>query len=67
MCKRVGLDPADHVRVDPAFVRPPEATPPVGDPSRARAVLGWEPAISFEQLIGDMVDADLAELRSPTA
>ena len=53
----VGLDPADHVRVDPAFVRPPEATPPVGDPSRARAVLGWEPEISFEQLIGEMVDA----------
>jgi GDPmannose 4,6-dehydratase len=59
----VGLDPADHVRVDPAFVRPPEATPPVGDPSRARAVLGWQGEISFEDLIGEMVDADLAALR----
>jgi GDPmannose 4,6-dehydratase len=59
----VGLDPADHIRVDPAFVRPPEATPPVGDPSRARDVLGWEPETSFEQLIGEMVDADLAALR----
>jgi GDPmannose 4,6-dehydratase len=60
----VGLDPADHVRVDPAFVRPPEATPPVGDPSRARAVLGWEPERSFEDLIGEMVDADIAALRA---
>jgi GDPmannose 4,6-dehydratase len=61
---RVGVDPADHVRVDPAFVRPPEATPPVGDPSRAREVLGWEPEISFDELIGAMVDADLAALRA---
>jgi GDPmannose 4,6-dehydratase len=60
----VGLDPADHVRVDPAFVRPPEATPPVGDPSRARTVLGWEPEISFDEMIGAMVDADLADLRA---
>jgi GDPmannose 4,6-dehydratase len=61
---RVGLDPDEHVRVDPAFVRPPEATPQIGDPSRARAVLSWEPEISFEQLIGEMVDADLAALRA---
>ncbi|MEA2177196.1 MAG: GDPmannose 4,6-dehydratase [Solirubrobacteraceae bacterium] len=61
---RVGLDPADHVRVDPAFVRPPEATPPVGDPTRARRVLGWEPEISFDEMIGARVDADLAALRS---
>ena len=60
----VGLDPADHVRVDPAFVRPPEATPPVGDPSRAREVLGWRPEISFEEMIGAMVDADLEALRA---
>jgi GDPmannose 4,6-dehydratase len=60
----VGLDPAAHVRVDPAFVRPPEATPPVGDPSRAKAVLGWEPEIGFEEMIGAMVEADLATLRT---
>lgn len=54
----------DRVRVDPAFVRPPEATPPVGDPSHARAVLGWEPEIGFEQLIAEMVSADLAQLRA---
>ena len=60
----VGVDPARHVRVDPAFVRPPEATPPVGDPSHARTALGWEPEISFEDLIGGMVEADLAALRA---
>jgi GDPmannose 4,6-dehydratase len=57
-----GVAPEGRVRVDPAFVRPPEATPPVGDPSHARAALGWEPEISFEALIAEMVSADLAEL-----
>jgi GDPmannose 4,6-dehydratase len=58
----VDLDWRDHVTVNPAFVRPPEATPPVGDPSRAREVLGWEPETSFEQTIAEMVSADLDEL-----
>lgn len=57
-----GVDPAGRVRIDPELVRPAEATPPVGDPSRARAVLGWKPEIPFTQTIGEMVDADLAEL-----
>jgi GDPmannose 4,6-dehydratase len=57
-----GLDPDRHVRVDPALVRAPEPTPPVGDPSRARTVLGWTPRWSFEAMIAEMVDADLAAL-----
>jgi GDPmannose 4,6-dehydratase len=57
-----GLDPADHVRVDESLVRAPETTPLVGDPSRAREVLGWEPEMSFEELIGAMIAADLEEL-----
>jgi GDPmannose 4,6-dehydratase len=57
-----GLDPERHVRIDPQFVRGVEPTPLVGDASRAREVLGWEPEVSFEELIGAMVDADLAEL-----
>jgi GDPmannose 4,6-dehydratase len=60
---RVGLDPDDHVRVDPALVRPPEPTPLVGDPSRARRVLGWAPERSFEDMVAEMVEADLAGLR----
>ena len=55
-----------HVRVDPAFVRPPEPTLLVGDPSRAREQLGWQQQVSFEQMIGEMVDADLAELSAGT-
>ncbi len=60
---RAGADPEGRVVVDPAFVRPPEATPSIGDPARARAVLGWEPRIPFDDLVADMVDADLALLR----
>lgn len=49
----------DRVVVDPRFVRGPEACPSVGDPTKARQVLGWTPQTSFEALIGEMVDADL--------
>ena len=59
-----GVAPEGRVRVDPAFVRPPEATAPVGDPSHARAVLGWAPEVPFADLIAEMVAADLAELRA---
>ncbi|MEA2192763.1 MAG: GDPmannose 4,6-dehydratase [Solirubrobacteraceae bacterium] len=59
----VGLDPADHVRVDPALVRPAEGTPPVGDITLARTRLGWEPETSFEAMIEEMVRADLADLQ----
>jgi GDPmannose 4,6-dehydratase len=63
----VGLDPAAHVRTDPSLVRGPEQTKPVGDPTRARAELGWSPTLTFEQLVGRMVDADLAELSGARA
>ena len=63
----VGLDPADYVRVDPALVRPAERMPPVGDPSRARERLGWEPETSFAAMIEEMVSADLAALAAPVA
>ena len=59
-----GLDPAGRVRVDPQFTRGVEAVPLVGDPAKARRVLGWEPRVSFEQLIGEMVDFDVARLRA---
>jgi len=59
----VGLEPAKYVTVDPALVRPPEATPPVGDPTRARRDLGWEPRYSFDALVAEMVAADVAALR----
>jgi GDPmannose 4,6-dehydratase len=60
-----GVDPDGRVRVDPDLVRPREPTPPVGDPSRARRVLGWAPERRFEDMVGEMVDADLADLGRP--
>jgi GDPmannose 4,6-dehydratase len=58
----VGLGAEDHVSFDASLRRPPEATPRVGDSSRARTRLGWQPTLSFEQLIERMVEADLRTL-----
>ena len=60
----VGLEPEDHIVVDAELVRPPETVPLVGDPTKAREQLGWEPRTSFEDMIGAMVEADLSELES---
>ncbi len=59
----LGLNWQDHVVVDQALMRPAEVDQLVGDASKARQVLGWEPKVSFSQLIAMMVEADLAELR----
>jgi GDPmannose 4,6-dehydratase len=58
----VGLDAERYLHVDQARVRAPESTPSVGDSRKARAQLGWEPELSFEQLVERMVRADLREL-----
>jgi GDPmannose 4,6-dehydratase len=63
----VDLDVERYLRVDPALVRPPERTPSVGDPAKARVQLGWEPEVSFEQLVERMVQADLRSLRGAAA
>jgi GDPmannose 4,6-dehydratase len=60
----VELSVERYVRVDASLVRPPEATPNVGDPRKARERLGWEPAVSFEQLVERMVRADLRALEA---
>ncbi len=62
----VGRDAEDHVRVASELVRAPEATPMVGDPSRARERLGWRPNVDFEQLVERMVRADLEALKVAT-
>jgi GDPmannose 4,6-dehydratase len=59
----VGLDWQAHVRVDSGLVRAPERVALVGDPARARERLGWVPERSFEDLVTEMVNADLAALR----
>jgi GDPmannose 4,6-dehydratase len=64
----VSLDWREHVRSDPALYRgAAELHDLVGDASKARSVLGWEPAVSFEELVGMMVEADRARLQAPAA
>jgi GDPmannose 4,6-dehydratase len=63
----VDLDAERYVRVDPALVRPTERTPSVGDASKARSRLGWEPEVGFDQLVERMVRADLLSLEGVAA
>lgn len=58
----VGLDPDRFIRLDPRYLRPVEVENLRSDPSRAHAELGWKAQISFEELITEMVEADLATL-----
>lgn len=60
----VGLDYQDYVVQDQRFFRPAEVDVLVGDASKARRVLKWEPAMTFTELIHIMVDSDLAQLRA---
>jgi len=55
----IGLDWRKYAVEDPAFVRPAEVDLLLGDPSKAKRVLDWEPKVSFKQLIQMMVDADM--------
>ena len=54
----VGLDWEEFVEVDPRLLRPAEVSTLCGDAAKARRVLGWEPEVSFEDLVRMMVDAD---------
>ena len=64
----VGLDWRDHVRSDPTLFRgTAELRDLVGDASKARRVLGWQPEVSFDELLGLMVEADVARLQETAA
>ncbi|MGE5571322.1 MAG: GDP-mannose 4,6-dehydratase [Rhodospirillales bacterium] len=58
-----GLDWREHVEVDPRYFRPAEVDYLLADASKARRVLGWEPSVSFNELVRLMVEADLAALQ----
>jgi GDPmannose 4,6-dehydratase len=60
----VGLDYRDYVKQDQRFMRPAEVDLLVANPSKARALIGWTPTVSFEQLIEMMVEADLTRHRA---
>jgi GDPmannose 4,6-dehydratase len=61
---RAGIDWKEHVFVDPAFVRPAEVDELIGDATKAKRKLGWEPKVRFKQLVELMVDADLERLKA---
>jgi GDPmannose 4,6-dehydratase len=58
----VGLNWQDFVVSDARFLRPTETGATVADATKARTLLGWQPSISFESMMGEMVDAQLARL-----
>ena len=62
----LGLDWRKYVVSDPKFIRPAEVDLLVGDASKAHARLGWEPSVTFEDLIQMMVDADMKALQAST-
>jgi len=67
MCRiafeHVGLNMDDHVVIDPGLFRPAEVDVLLGNPAKAKAKLGWEPKISLDEMIREMVDADLSRLK----
>jgi GDPmannose 4,6-dehydratase len=63
----LGLDWEDHVELDPALLRPAEVDHLIGDYSKAREKLGWEPRTSFDELIRMMVDSDMELLSTSSA
>ena len=60
-----GLDWQKHVRIDPALLRPAEVDHLIGDASKAKRELNWQPTVTFEQLVAMMVDADIERLSTP--
>jgi GDPmannose 4,6-dehydratase len=60
--RHAGLDYRRYVVLDPGVQRPPEPVRRVGNAAKARALLGWQPTVSFEQLVCMMVDADIERL-----
>lgn len=66
MCRiafaHLGLEMDSHLVIDPKLFRPAEVDVLLGDPAKAREKLGWEPTISLEEMIAEMVDADLHRL-----
>jgi GDPmannose 4,6-dehydratase len=65
--ERVGLDWERHVDIDPRYFRPAEVASLCGDPSKARASLGWEARTSFDELVALMVDGDVRLLEDELA
>ncbi len=70
MCRiafeRAGLDMDRHLVIDPALFRPAEVDVLLGNPAKAKAKLGWEAMVTLDELILEMVDADIKRLSRPS-
>jgi GDPmannose 4,6-dehydratase len=62
--RHVGLNYEDHVTADAAYLRPAEVDVLLGNPAKAAAKLGWKAETSLEDMIAEMVEADLARHRA---
>jgi GDPmannose 4,6-dehydratase len=60
---RLGLEWQKYVVIDPKYYRPAEVDILLGDSSKAKCVLGWEPKVKFEELVCMMIDADLHDIK----
>ena len=63
--KHVGLDLNSHLVIDPELFRPAEVDILLGDAGKAKRILGWEPVVTLEEMISEMVEADLKRLSIP--
>jgi GDPmannose 4,6-dehydratase len=61
-----GLDWKEYVKIDPKYFRPTEVGDLIADASKAKRLLGWEPKVTFRELVRIMVDADLEDAGLPT-
>ena len=57
--RHLGLDYRDYVQIDPQFLRPADVETLLGDPAKAKKTLGWSYRLSFDDLVSEMVDADV--------
>ncbi len=65
--EHAGLDWQEYVEIDPRYYRPAEVNDLIGDASKARAQMGWEPSTYFPELIKILVDADIEILDTQLA
>lgn len=65
--EHAGLDWEQHVEIDPKYFRPSEVDVLLGDPTKAKTELGWEPRVTFDELVRIMVDADVKEIEDELA
>jgi GDPmannose 4,6-dehydratase len=59
----VGKNWEDYIQVDQRFVRPTETGPLIGNPAKAKRILGWEPKVKFKELVAMLVEANIARLK----